>query len=51
MSEDRKRISIASSAPLVTYGGIMGPIRRPFYETISNISILISEGAEVYEQF
>lgn len=49
MSELRKRISIASTAPLTTYGGIMGPIRRPFYETISNISLLISGGAEVYE--
>lgn len=49
MSELRKRISIASTAPLTTYGGIMGPIRTPFYETISNISLLISGGAEVYE--
>ena len=49
MSELRKRISIASTAPLATYGGIMGPIRRPFYETIPNISLLISGGAEVYE--
>lgn len=49
MSELRKRITIASSAPLPTYGGIMGPIRKPFYETISNISLLISSGAEVYE--
>ena len=49
MSELRKRISITSTAPLTTYGGIMGPIRRPFYETISNISLLISGGAEVYE--
>ena len=49
MSENRKRISIASTGPLITYGGIMGPIRTPFYETLTNISILISGGAEVYE--
>ena len=49
MSENRKRISIASTGPLITYGGIMGPIRAPFYETLTNISILISGGAEVYE--
>ena len=49
MSENRKKISIASNGPLPIYGGIFGPIRSPFYETIQNISSLISSGAEVYE--
>lgn len=49
MSEIRKKISIASNGPLSIYGGIFGPIRSPFYETIQNISSLISGGAEVYE--
>ena len=49
MSEIRKKISIASNGPLAIYGGIFGPIRSPFYETIQNISSLISSGADVYE--
>ena len=49
MSEVRKYISIASNKQLVAYGGINGPIRTPFYETLPIISMLVSSGVEVYE--
>ena len=46
----RKKITISSTCAISVYGGTFGPIRTPFYETIPNISRLICDGIEVYEE-
>ena len=46
----RKKITIKSNCSISLYGGTFGPIRSPFYETVTNIARLIGDGIEVYEE-
>lgn len=49
MEQKRKKIVIESNESITLYGGVYGPINNPFYETIRNISSLISSNIKVCE--
>lgn len=48
-AETRKKITVECFEPLNIYGGIRGPIKTPYYETLENIGKLLMDNITVYE--
>ena len=47
--DDRKGIVITNDAPLHVYGGIRGPIKSMYYETVEKIATILSDNAKVVQ--